>query len=165
LAEFILVDRRRIHSVLHPYMSDQPPLVLASLSESEDGDEGHRNSLAFPSANEPKGLTVDELALLPLSGILVYRTVRTLTRITRVLVKPDAAARRPHGNRRSPEVTSHNVQNVVIVCSIKHGLGYQFYSPSSESSTSSTLSPPYSPSSCAPCSIFLYWTSSHSISD
>ncbi|KAG1780444.1 hypothetical protein EV702DRAFT_1178132 [Suillus placidus] len=91
LAEFILVDRHRIRCVPHPYMPDQPSL---------------RNLLTFPSVNEPKGLTVDELALLPLSGVPAYRAVRTLAHITHALVKPDVAARRPRGNGRSREVTS-----------------------------------------------------------
>lgn len=123
LAEFILVDRHRIHRVPHPYMPDQPSLVLASLSEAaEDGEGGQRNSLVFPSANEPKGFTVDELALLPLSGVPAYRAVRTLTHITCALVKPDVAARRPRGNFGSPEVISEsNKDDVDIVRSIKHG--------------------------------------------
>jgi len=102
-------------------MPDQPSLVLASLSEAaEDGAGGQRNSLVFPSANEAKGLTVDEPALLPLSSVPAYRAVRTLTHITRALVKPDAAARRPHGNGHSPEVISDTDENFVTVRSIKH---------------------------------------------
>ncbi|KAG2345075.1 hypothetical protein BDR05DRAFT_147143 [Suillus weaverae] len=123
LAEFILVDRHRIHCVPHPYMPDQPSLVLASLSEaSEDDEVGQRNLLAFPSVNEPKGLTVDELALLPLSGVPAYRAVRTLAHITHALVKPDVAARRPRGNGRSREITSDTDEDDFdIVRSIKHG--------------------------------------------
>ncbi|KAG1863760.1 hypothetical protein F4604DRAFT_1586872 [Suillus subluteus] len=123
LAEFILVDRHRIHRVPHPYMPDQPSLVLASLSETaEDGEGRQRNSLVFPSANEPKGFTVDELALLPLSGVPAYRAVRTLTHITRALVKPDVAARRPRENGVSREVTSDtHKDDVDIVRSINHG--------------------------------------------
>lgn len=122
LAEFILVDRHRIHCVPHPYIPDQPSLVLASLSEAADDDEvGQRNSLVFPSVNEPKGITVNELALLPLSGVPAYRAVRTLMHITRALVKPDVAARRPRGNGHSCEVTSDTDEDdVVVVRSIKH---------------------------------------------
>ncbi|KAG1811146.1 uncharacterized protein BJ212DRAFT_1375166 [Suillus subaureus] len=123
LAEFILVDRHRIYRVPHPYMPDQPSLALASLSEAaEDGEGGQRNSLVFPYVDEPKGFTVDELALLPLSGVPAYRAVRTLTHITRALVKPDAAAGRPRGNGGSREVTSDtNKEDVDIVRSVKHG--------------------------------------------
>ncbi|KAG1753202.1 hypothetical protein EDB19DRAFT_1627218 [Suillus lakei] len=116
LAEFILVDKHRIHCVPHPYMPDQPSLVLASTVR------GQRNSLVFPSVNEPKGLTVGELALLPLSGVPAYRAVRTLTHITRALVKPDVTARRPHETRHSHEVTSDTDEDdVVIVRSMKRG--------------------------------------------
>ncbi|KAG1790718.1 uncharacterized protein HD556DRAFT_1241880 [Suillus plorans] len=120
LTEFILVDRHRIHCVPHPNMPDQPSLVLSSLSE--DDKVGQRNSLVFPAVNEPNGLTVDELALLPLSGVPAYRAVRTLTHITRALVQPDVAAWRPHRNGHSREVTSDTDEDdVVIMRSIKHG--------------------------------------------
>ncbi|KAG2053441.1 hypothetical protein BDR06DRAFT_1008598 [Suillus hirtellus] len=120
LTEFILVDRHRIHCVPHPNMPGQPSLVLSSLSE---GDKvGQRNSLVFPAVNEPNGLTVDELALLPLSGVPAYRAVRTLTHITRALVQPDVAAWRPRRNGHSREVTSDTDEDdVVIMRSIKHG--------------------------------------------
>ncbi|KAG0692691.1 hypothetical protein DFH29DRAFT_985687 [Suillus ampliporus] len=124
LAEFILVDRHRIRRVPHPYTPNQPSLVLASLSEASGDDErGQRNSLMFPSVNEPKGLTVDELALLPLSGVPAYRAVRTLTHITRALAKPDTAAWRPHENKHSHGVTSDTDEDddIVIVHSMKYG--------------------------------------------
>ncbi|KAG1739870.1 uncharacterized protein EDB91DRAFT_1053735 [Suillus paluster] len=125
LAEFILVDQHRIRHVPHPYIPNQPSLVLASSSEAaEDGERGQRDSLIFPSVNEPKGLTVDELALLPLSGVPAYRAVRTLTHITRALAKPGTAARQPRENRHSHDVASVTDEDdgVVIVRSIKHGL-------------------------------------------
>ena len=85
----------------------------------EDDGRGRRNSLVFPSADEPKGLTVDELALLPLSGVPAYRTVRTLTHITRAfkLAKPDLAVRQP--NRHSD--TDEN-DDVAIVHPIRLNL-------------------------------------------
>ncbi|KAG2127722.1 uncharacterized protein EDB93DRAFT_1096330 [Suillus bovinus] len=120
LTEFIIVDRHRIHCVPHPHMPDQPLLVLASLSE--DDKIAQRNSLVFPAVNEPKGLTVDELALLPLSGVPAYRAVRTLAHITRALVKPDVAVRRLRGNEHSPEATMDtNEDDVVMMRSIKYG--------------------------------------------
>lgn len=118
LAEFIVADRHRIHCVPHPYMPDQPSLVPASSSEAaEDSEGGQRNSLVFPSGDESKGLTVDELALLPLSGVSAYRAVRTLTHITRALVKSDVTARR----RRSQVTSDTDEDDAVIVRSIKRG--------------------------------------------
>jgi len=97
-------------------MPDQLALVLASLSEAaEDGEGGQRNLLVFFFVNEPKGLTVDELALLPLSGVPAYHAVRTLTHTTCALVKPNVAARRPRRNGRSPDVISDTDENVVCV--------------------------------------------------
>ncbi|KAG2114776.1 uncharacterized protein F5147DRAFT_743896 [Suillus discolor] len=113
LTEFILVDRHRIHYVPHPNIPDQPSLVLSSLSE--DDKVGQRNSLVFPAVNEPNGLTVDELALLPLSGVPAYRAVRTLTHITRALVQPDVAAWRPRRNGHSREVTSDTDEDDVVI--------------------------------------------------
>ncbi|KAG1828845.1 hypothetical protein EV424DRAFT_1471021 [Suillus variegatus] len=113
LTEFILVDRHRIHCVPHPNMPDQPSLILSSLNE--DDKVGQRNSLVFPAVNEPNGLTVDELALLPLSGVPAYRAVRTLAHITRALVQPDVAAWRPRRNGHSREVTSDTDEDDVVI--------------------------------------------------
>lgn len=122
LAEFIVADRHRIQRVPHPYMPDQPSLVPASSSEAaEDSEGGQRNSLVFPSVDGSKGLTVDELALLPLSGVSAYRAVRTLTHITRALVKSNVTARQPRGNRRSQVTSDTDEDDVVIVRSIKRG--------------------------------------------
>ena len=119
LAEFILVDRHRIHRVPHPHMPNDPSLALASLADG-DGEREQRNSLVFPSVDEPKDLTVDELALLPLSGVCAYRAVRTLAHITRALANPDIAARRP--NRRSHDITSDTDEDDDVV--VVHRISY-----------------------------------------
>jgi hypothetical protein len=124
LTEFILVDRHRIHRVPHPHILNHPSLILASLGNADDDHGGgKRNSLVFPSVDEPMGLTVDELALLPLSGVAAYRAVRTLNYITHTLARPGLAARRL--SRHSYDVTSDTDEDdddVVIVHPIKSGL-------------------------------------------
>ncbi|CAA7259558.1 unnamed protein product [Cyclocybe aegerita] len=72
LAEFIVVDRHRLHRVPHPRKSSPTldsnapasPVWLASPTSTQ----GIRN---------PATLTLEELALLPLCGLSAYRAVRT----------------------------------------------------------------------------------------
>ncbi|KAH7930071.1 hypothetical protein BV22DRAFT_1001459 [Leucogyrophana mollusca] len=102
LAEFIVVDYHRVHRIPHPHMPHQSPFPYSSTPSSPgagdrngialDGEPGQRNSLVFPTGDdgfgEIRGLTVNELSLVPLVGVPAYRAVRTLTQITRVLAKP-----------------------------------------------------------------------------
>ncbi|KAJ3517565.1 hypothetical protein NLJ89_g420 [Agrocybe chaxingu] len=72
LAEFIVVDRHRLHRVPHPRKgnpaqdSDSPasPVWLASPTSTQ-------------GIRSPATLTLEELALLPLCGLSAYRAVRT----------------------------------------------------------------------------------------
>lgn len=100
LAEFIIVDRHRIHRVPHPWMSppDVVPFQVSNSSrfqggnttaEMVEGADTRRSSLTFPSGQDgKKGLTIDELALLPLIGFPAHRAVRSLAELTHTLAKP-----------------------------------------------------------------------------
>ncbi|KII96059.1 hypothetical protein PLICRDRAFT_170639 [Plicaturopsis crispa FD-325 SS-3] len=61
LAEFILVDRHRIHRVPYPRMPASPSQPMSSSPTSGDA------------------LTLEELALLPLTGVPAYRAMRTFS--------------------------------------------------------------------------------------
>ncbi|KAI6098894.1 hypothetical protein EV401DRAFT_1878893 [Pisolithus croceorrhizus] len=87
LAEFVLVDRHRIHRVPQPhvlrrtpYSTDNPalPLAIGHASVSRDAVAGRGTSL--PSGTDV--LTVEELALLPLSGVPAYRAIRTFPHVS-----------------------------------------------------------------------------------
>lgn len=67
LAEFIVVDKRRIYRVPHPKMPE--------MSAKAIGKQPERSN----STNRVPvwGLTLEELALLPLCGVPAYRAVRT----------------------------------------------------------------------------------------
>ncbi|KIM42917.1 hypothetical protein M413DRAFT_125606 [Hebeloma cylindrosporum] len=74
LAEFIVVDRRRVHRVPQPWKTAPPvndptgplsPLWIASPTPTQ------------ANLNIPSTLTLEELALLPLSGLPAYRAIRT----------------------------------------------------------------------------------------
>ncbi|KIL67383.1 hypothetical protein M378DRAFT_55665, partial [Amanita muscaria Koide BX008] len=67
LAEFIVVDKRRIYRVPHPKMPE--------MSAKAFGKQPERSN----STNRVPvwGLTLEELALLPLCGVPAYRAVRT----------------------------------------------------------------------------------------
>ncbi|KAF9246850.1 hypothetical protein BU15DRAFT_84461 [Melanogaster broomeanus] len=99
LAEFILADRRRVHRIAHPIMPAWSPHSLGLPAADEvDGDEFSRANAIFPVAEE--GLTVNELALLPLCGVPAYRAVRTFHQITQTMGKPqllyDDSHNEPH---------------------------------------------------------------------
>lgn len=89
LAEFILVDRHRIHRIPQPHIPQKTPLSTnfpASFVNGdieEDGDASVDRSTSFRSGRH--GLTLNELALLPLSGVPAYRAVRTLLPISRAM--------------------------------------------------------------------------------
>ncbi|PFH50587.1 hypothetical protein AMATHDRAFT_193065 [Amanita thiersii Skay4041] len=72
LAEFIVVDKRRIHRVPHPKMEGQP-----SISPISPSRRSSRASSSKMKRTTSFGLTLEELALLPLCGIPAYRAVRT----------------------------------------------------------------------------------------
>ncbi|PPQ85590.1 hypothetical protein CVT26_009185, partial [Gymnopilus dilepis] len=69
LAEFIVVDRHRIHRVPHPWEGPTDADAAPPTSPTSAGGS------ARPPA--PRMLTLEELALLPLCGIPAYRAVRT----------------------------------------------------------------------------------------
>ncbi|EIW82444.1 hypothetical protein CONPUDRAFT_123377 [Coniophora puteana RWD-64-598 SS2] len=83
LAEFIIVDRHRIHRVPHPWMppAAAAPFQVSNPSRFQGGD-------ATPEMDGKKGLTIDELALLPLIGLPAHRAVRSLAELTHTLAKP-----------------------------------------------------------------------------
>ncbi|KAL4075641.1 hypothetical protein J3A83DRAFT_4089738 [Scleroderma citrinum] len=88
LTEFILVDRHRIHRIPQPSIPRRTTLSANGLiSPLANGDvEEDRNALLDRSTSfrsGRNGLSVDELALLPLSGVPAYRAVRTLLPISR----------------------------------------------------------------------------------
>ncbi|KAH7888108.1 hypothetical protein F5I97DRAFT_1936104 [Phlebopus sp. FC_14] len=104
LAEFVLVDRHRIHRIPHPFMPERSPRPFGS-SFSDDSidrvalsdDELDRR----PQSNNK--LSVNELALLPLCGVPAYRAVRTFNQITLAMGQsihdvPDVDPQFPHGN-------------------------------------------------------------------
>ncbi|EGO01527.1 hypothetical protein SERLA73DRAFT_176842, partial [Serpula lacrymans var. lacrymans S7.3] len=110
LAEFILVDRHRVHRIPHPVISPtmQPPSTSSfpvssrhsqHISSSSSPEARQHISSIFLPGNEGtgcgidtkpnhSGLTVEELALLPLCGVPAYRAVRTLGTITQAMAKP-----------------------------------------------------------------------------
>ncbi|KAI6046480.1 hypothetical protein EDC04DRAFT_2557809, partial [Pisolithus marmoratus] len=86
LAEFVLVDRHRIHRVPQPhilrrtpYSTDNPapPSANGHATVNEDAGTGCGASLR----SDADILTVEELALLPLSGVPAYRAVRTFPQV------------------------------------------------------------------------------------
>ncbi|KAJ7638417.1 hypothetical protein FB45DRAFT_401592 [Roridomyces roridus] len=104
LAEFITVDRHRIHRVPHPTAIPSLPLrtptPLSSASDSPapsvsfrtdsppssrpSSRQQHRRVKSAPPPE--RGLTLEELALLPL-GLPAYRAVRTLVGVTESFAK------------------------------------------------------------------------------
>ncbi|KAF8626475.1 hypothetical protein AX15_004858 [Amanita polypyramis BW_CC] len=67
LAEFIVADRRRVHRVPHPKMAN---MSLKALGKQPDRGSPNMRTPAW-------GLTLEELALLPLCGVPAFRAVRT----------------------------------------------------------------------------------------
>ncbi|KAI6035584.1 hypothetical protein F5J12DRAFT_711791 [Pisolithus orientalis] len=82
LAQFVLVDRHRIHRVPQPhilrrtpYSTDNPASPPANGHVTVNGDAAAGRSASLRSGVDV--LTVEELALLPLSGVPAYRAIRT----------------------------------------------------------------------------------------
>ncbi|KAK2462299.1 hypothetical protein APHAL10511_005605 [Amanita phalloides] len=69
LSEFIVVDKRRVHRVPHPKMTGMSLKAL--------GKQPERRSSTSTTRTPAWGLTLEELALLPLCGVPAYRAVRT----------------------------------------------------------------------------------------
>ena len=90
MAEFILVDRHRIHRIPQPHIPRRTPFSTNGPASpfmngdiEEDRDASVDRSASFRSGRH--GLTLGELALLPLSGVPAYRAVRTLLPVSRAM--------------------------------------------------------------------------------
>ncbi|KAG6336330.1 hypothetical protein ID866_2755 [Astraeus odoratus] len=86
LTEFVVVDRHRVHRVPQPHIPWRSPISADRPTSTKECAVDDRDTLVShgPSLRSgQKSLTVDELALLPLSGISAYRAVRTLLPISR----------------------------------------------------------------------------------
>lgn len=90
MAEFVVVDRRRVHRVPYSRMdSSLSPLSqirsgAPSAGPSKSGSKNNGKTSRLPEKlnNRPRQtcpLTLEELSLLPLCGISAYRAVRTFT--------------------------------------------------------------------------------------
>ncbi|KAH7916102.1 hypothetical protein BJ138DRAFT_996394 [Hygrophoropsis aurantiaca] len=128
LAEFVVVDYHRVHRIPHPHLPGQATLPFSSLSPTPDhrgnvvdATPGQRNSLVFPSgdgfAGLIKGLTVNELSLIPLAGVPAYRAVRTFAQITHVLAKPqcsDMSRSNSNQNEHKADLDANNTRKNLL---------------------------------------------------
>ncbi|KAA1466061.1 hypothetical protein DENSPDRAFT_830805 [Dentipellis sp. KUC8613] len=78
LAEFILLDRHRVHRAPPPYVT--PNSLFTPPSSADSTPYSSRSTSPDPSvtpANPPPVINIESLALLPLAGLPAYRAVRT----------------------------------------------------------------------------------------
>ena len=106
MTEFILVDRHRIHRIPQPNIPWRTPYSGASPFDGDIEEEGNASIDRSTSVRSGRnGLSLDELALLPLSGVPAYRAVRTVLPISRAMGMTD---RQGVGNPTRPPVPLGN---------------------------------------------------------
>ncbi|KAH6915487.1 hypothetical protein BKA70DRAFT_1094178 [Coprinopsis sp. MPI-PUGE-AT-0042] len=81
LAEYIVVDRHRVRRVPHPAsIPGEESRNATSTTTSFQSYSSSSTRLARLPPNPAASLTLEELALLPLTGLQAYRAVQTFTR-------------------------------------------------------------------------------------
>ncbi|KAI0366431.1 hypothetical protein BV20DRAFT_1038386 [Pilatotrama ljubarskyi] len=106
LAEFIVVERHRVHRAPQPRARTAslfpPRRRMPHMRSSSLPVNGHAPVPYNPSPLAPAPLTIEELALLPLCGVPAHRAIRTFTD---VLTPPVGYSRSPsQGTTARPDV-------------------------------------------------------------